>query len=539
MKGIMIDCSRNAVMTPEAIKRFVNIISALGYDTLMLYTEDTYEVDGEPLFGYQRGRYSKDELRDVDNYCFQNNVELVPCIQTLAHLNSIFKWSDEYEKIRDYDDILLVDDERTYQLIDRMFSSLASCLRSRRIHIGMDEAYMVGLGKYLEKHGFKKRFDIINRHLHKVCAIAEKYGFSPMIWSDMFCKLATQSGDYYGNIDIEKIRQQADLPQNITLVYWDYYSTDYDRYEKMIKGNREFNRPIIFAGGAWTWKGFSPDNSFSMSTTKLAFKACNNNSVKDIFLTAWGDDGGECSRFAILPALTYAACNLKNDIETVKEEFKKITNMNFDDFMLLDKLDKPSEKLDGSPSKYLLYNDPNVLKSYTNHSLPLKASLYVHSPIHYLHGVNSYYKNLMEQLKTVKPSNDYKPMFDFYISLCDALSIKSELGIQTRMAYESNDKKRLLFIAENNYSTVITKIEKCYTDYRKLWFYENKPYGFEIQDIRFGGLIKRIASCKDRLIEYCNGNCDTIPELEEKPYNHNRGTTWARIVTAGVISHIV
>lgn len=135
MKGIMIDCSRNAVMTPEAIKRFVNIISALGYDTLMLYTEDTYEVDGEPLFGYQRGRYSKDELRDVDNYCFQNNVELVPCIQTLAHLNSIFKWSDEYEKIRDYDDILLVDDERTYQLIDRMFSSLASCLRSRRIHI--------------------------------------------------------------------------------------------------------------------------------------------------------------------------------------------------------------------------------------------------------------------------------------------------------------------------------------------------------------------------------------------------------------------
>ena len=523
MKGIMIDCSRNAVMTPEAIKRFVNIISALGYDTLMLYTEDTYEVDGEPLFGYQRGRYSKDELRDVDNYCFQNKVELVPCIQTLAHLNSIFKWSDEYEKIRDYDDILLVDDERTYKLIDRMFSSLASCLRSRRIHIGMDEAYMVGLGKYLEKHGFKKRFNIINRHLHKVCAIAEKYGFSPMIWSDMFCKLAMGNNEYYTSDGAKDISRQANLPKNISLVYWDYYSTDYDRYEKMIKVNREFNRPIIFAGGAWTWKGFSPDNSFSMATTKLAFKTCNNNSVKDIFLTAWGDDGGECSRFAILPALTYAACILKSDVEMVKEEFRKITNMNFDDFMLLDKLDKPSEKLDGSPSKYLLYNDPFF------GTLDYKIE----------HGVNSYYKNLMEQLKTVKPSNDYKTMFDFYISLCDALSIKSELGIQTRMAYEFNDKKRLLFLAENNYSTVITKIEKCYTDYRKLWFYENKPYGFEIQDIRFGGLIKRIASCKDRLIEYCNGNCDTIPELEEKPYNHNRGTTWARIVTAGVISHIV
>ena len=48
MKGLMVDCSRNAVMNLTALKRFVKVISALGYDTLMLYTEDTYEVDGEP-----------------------------------------------------------------------------------------------------------------------------------------------------------------------------------------------------------------------------------------------------------------------------------------------------------------------------------------------------------------------------------------------------------------------------------------------------------------------------------------------------------
>ena len=46
MLGVMIYCSRNAVMKPKAVKQFADIIKAMGYDTLMLYTEDTYEVDG-------------------------------------------------------------------------------------------------------------------------------------------------------------------------------------------------------------------------------------------------------------------------------------------------------------------------------------------------------------------------------------------------------------------------------------------------------------------------------------------------------------
>ena len=69
MKGLMVDCSRNAVMNLTALKRFVKVISALGYDTLMLYTEDTYEVDGEPYFGHQRGRFSKAELKEADAFC--------------------------------------------------------------------------------------------------------------------------------------------------------------------------------------------------------------------------------------------------------------------------------------------------------------------------------------------------------------------------------------------------------------------------------------------------------------------------------------
>ena len=61
----MIDCSRNAVASVESVKKWIDLTSSIGYNTLMLYTEDTYEVSGEPYFGYMRGRYSREELRGL------------------------------------------------------------------------------------------------------------------------------------------------------------------------------------------------------------------------------------------------------------------------------------------------------------------------------------------------------------------------------------------------------------------------------------------------------------------------------------------
>lgn len=91
-KGLMLDCSRDAVRTVKTVKKLADIMQKLDFNTLMLYTEDTYEIDTQPYFGYLRGRYTKDELREIDAYCAEKGIELIPCIQTLAHLNGIVDW---------------------------------------------------------------------------------------------------------------------------------------------------------------------------------------------------------------------------------------------------------------------------------------------------------------------------------------------------------------------------------------------------------------------------------------------------------------
>ena len=64
--GTMLDCSRNAVMKPEAVKKFIDYLAKMGYNMLELYTEDTYRPEGEPYFGYLRGGYTGAEIREID-----------------------------------------------------------------------------------------------------------------------------------------------------------------------------------------------------------------------------------------------------------------------------------------------------------------------------------------------------------------------------------------------------------------------------------------------------------------------------------------
>ncbi len=524
MYGVMLDCSRNGVMTVEALEQYVDILAKMGYNTLMLYTEDTYEVDGEPYFGYLRGRYSKEELKRIDAYCICKGIELVPCIQTLAHLNCMFKW-DVYKDVSDCDDILLIGEEKTYQLLDHIFSTLAQCFTSRQIHIGMDEAYKVGLGKYLERNGYQNRFDIINKHLHKVCDMAAKYGFEPMIWSDMFCKLALRTENHYAASlqDLDKIRQQAALPENVSLVHWDYYNKEYEHYNTMLKVNQAFGNKVYFAGGAWTWKGFAPDNDLSMKVTLPAMKACRDCGVDGWFITVWGDDGSECSKFTVLPSLLYAIEVYKGneDMEAIKRKFQEITGASFDTFLLMDKMDTVGGMHRNNPSKYLFYNDPFLgINDYQCSE-----------------DDNQYYEVLMKELLEAEQKGQYEILFDMYINLCKVLSIKSDLGIRTRKYYAEHNMEALKNLAEHAYPQVMEAVREFLKIYRKCWLWEKKPHGFEVQDIRIGGLLQRLESCRDKIQEYVNGEIEGIAELEEKLLPGNCGYGWCRLATVNVVGH--
>lgn len=496
--GVMVDCSRNAVMTVDQLKKFITVISKMGYNQVHLYMEDTYEVDGEKHFGYLRGKYSKAELKELDDFAYGLGVELVPNIQSLAHMAAFIKWRTD---LKDIDDILLVGDDKVYDLIDRMFSSLRQCFRTKNLHIGMDEAHNLGRGRYLDLHGAQNRFEILLNHLNKVCEIADKYDFKPMMWSDMFYRLAN-GGSYYATKSKFDTTIREKIPEELTLVYWDYYTHDKKRYDAMIKGHRQLSDKIAFGGGAWKWSGFAPHNYFSVKATKSAIRACAQGGIKDVFITMWGDNGAECSSYSVLPTLCYGACIAQGitKISDIKQKFYEWVGVKYDDFMLLDApnlIETKDEVV--NPSKYFLYADC-FMSIFQNTE---KAE--------YSEKFASIARKLSLAAKRV---GEYAYLFETLAKLCRVLEIKANICTRTREAYANGEKAQLDAVIAD-YKKMIKRTREFYNTFRNQWYIENKPHGFDVQDIRIGGLINRMQSCLDRLILYREGKIASIPELEE------------------------
>ena len=498
--GVMIDCSRDAVYTVETLKEYISILAAMGYNSVQLYTEDTYEIAEEPYFGYLRGRYSKQKLQELDTYAKNLGVELIPCIQTLAHLGGITRWA-EYKSCTDFGDILFVGEDRTYKLIENMFATCAECFTSRRINIGMDEAHMVGLGQFLDKHGYQKRYDILLRHLYRVNEIATKYGFKPMMWSDMFFRLAMKGEYYCADNSIPKDVIDA-VPDNIDLIYWDYYSVEYNRYDAMISAHTQFRSHMVFAGGAWSWSGFAPVNRFSIQASKEALRVCAKHGVNDIFITCWKDDGAECSLFSTLPSLFCTAEFARGNfnMKDIADKFKNFIGIDFAAFMALDSVNICNvDEAVRNPSKYMLYSDP-FLGMFDGLIVEKDAEKFADAKL---------------LLLQTEKNKKFGYIFKVLIALCDVLEIKYALGVKTRRAYKSGDKNELSVLI-GEYRELERRLEKFYYYFSLQWEKECKPNGFEKHDIRLGGLIKRVKHCRRMLTDFCNGRRNEISCLNEE-----------------------
>ena len=497
--GTMLDMSRNAVMKPSEVKNFAKILKSFGYNMIQLYTEDTYEVDGEPYFGYMRGRYTKEELADIVSYCESIDVEVIPCIQTLAHLNQIFRYGD-YAKIRDTADILLVGDERTYEFIENMFKTVKQVFKSEYVHIGMDEAHMLGLGRYLDRNGYRNRFDILSEHLAKVIEIAKKYDLKPIMWSDMFFRLANH-GAYHSREDVITDEILSKFPDGVELVYWDYVHEEQEIYDSMIAQHKKFGGPVWFAGGAWSWTGFAPLNKWSLDTMIPAMKSCAENDIENIFITMWGDNGKECSYWSLLPVLFKLRKIYEGitDEEEIKKLFKEVTGEDYDLMMTLDLPNRvsPDDLRRSNVSKVMLYNDPlcGTFDLAVNRAAP--ADYKAHA------------KTLYENAKGSK----YAYIFESEAALCELLSVKYDLGMRAREAYKNGDKEALGAIVKD-FEKASELLEVFYQKFKTLWMKENKPFGFEIQDIRLGGLKQRLITAKEKIAAYLDGEIDAIEEYD-------------------------
>ena len=91
LRGLMLDISRGKVPTRESLEDLIDTCAALKLNLLMLYTEHTFRFKKHPLIGRGDSPLSARTLSALDAYAADRFVDLVPCLQSLGHMEHILK----------------------------------------------------------------------------------------------------------------------------------------------------------------------------------------------------------------------------------------------------------------------------------------------------------------------------------------------------------------------------------------------------------------------------------------------------------------
>ena len=505
--GIMLDCSRNAVMKVAYVKRWIRQLALLGYNQLMLYTEDTYELSDEPFFGYKRGGYTLEEIREIDAYAAALGVEVIACIQTLGHLHQILKWK-RFDAIRDTNGVVLVDEEETYRLIERMISFWKKALRTERIHIGMDEAHDLGCGKFLDRNGYEPQYDIFSRHLAKVCAICNRHGLAPMIWSDMFFRMGNARHDYYDRATIIPDTVRERIPAGVSLVYWDYYNTDKAFYIEWIHRHRALAGEPVMASGIWTWMRFWYDHATTAAAVRPCIEACREERLSELFFTLWGDGGSYCEFDSAWAGLVWAAdlaFGGSGDEHVVAAMARGVCNVDASLCLLGEHLQVDPQ--DGGEKVFLstlLWDDPLLGIGWEGYQGKKTAEK-----------IRVALETLKHRVECLNPEGDV-PSRAYLLALVRTALARVNLRQQLVAAWEAKDRAALKWIADELVPEVDAEVVQLNAAFRAQWLRRNKAFGMEAMQIRFGALRARCEETAVRIREYLAGEIATIDELDDQ-----------------------
>ena len=492
--SVLLETSSGITPKPETVKRFIKIISEMGYDRLYLGMADAYKIEGEPYFGYKRGGYTKRDFKEMDEFAKDCGVELVPQIQLLGHLHYLKKFPC-YTELFDTEDTLIVGEERVYELIEKMIKTVSEGLSSRTIHIGLDETFGLGTGNYLKNHPPKDKKELIIEHIDRVQKILDKYGYkSVKAWGDML----TEKGDF--KYSPQEVKER--LPKNMSVVVWNYEEKSEEKLFGLIDEGRKVSDRVEFAGAVWKYLGFGPNNAFSADCILSQMKSCFKHGVKDYIVTLWADAIAPCSNFAALPSLYAAAEYANGTIESLcdidKDRFRKTAGIGYDELYALEYLDNPFKEsctTRSSSSVWALYSD--VLLGNFDTLIPKNA--------------DQAYMKLASEYKN-SFGGEYGYIFRMSAALCETLAVRSDISARIRDAYAAKDISAMREIVPR-VEKLKSKLKEFTDEFKNYYFHDNMSFGIEVYHIRLGGLIQRAEYTQERLNAFIN-NGERIEELE-------------------------
>ncbi len=521
--SVMLDVSFGTALSLDSLKEFSELISLFGFNQVLLYMEDMYEIPGRPFFGYMRGRYTYAELKEFDDHAFAVGVEIVPCMQTLGHMNAYLQWP-EANGIRENNMVLEPQNDKTYEFVEEMIVNSSAPFRSKRIHVGCDETHGLGMGASFKKHGYREPLGLLVEHVNRVAEICKKHGLRPMMWSDMYIAFSSKTYNNYDKDAVISDEIKALVNPDIDLVYWHYGQfPDYDA--PLIDKHIELNgRPPIFAGGVRIWQSPLCDNIFAEKATRNSLPACKAKGVKEVANAVWCYSK-TIYQTCLLDLGRYGEFCYNEDDRDLKERFEFVTGASYDAFMMMSNFNYLYETeeqkaaadywKDGEGDRFFVCD---ILQNIMEKDMQERA-------------LSGYHRRNADWFAPLcEKDGEWAYLYRFCRALFEVMAVKFEIVENLRPAYDKGDREMLKKIADE----LLPKYVEWLSEACKWQMYHKdkylKSFGGGGTEANFGAKKERGLGAIRRINMYLNGEISHLDELEVEKLNYpgGGGVLWAR-----------
>ena len=273
-RGVMLDVSRGKVPTRRTLEALVDLCSKLRLNVLMLYVEHTFAFREHPAIGEGASPLDAETVLAVDAYAADRGVELVPCLQSLGHMEHVLSL-ERYAKLAESDRRWSVTPSRpeTYRFLEALYDEFLPLFRSKRFNANCDEPFDLGRGQSAELAPHKTPGRLFTDHVSRLERLAARHGKQLMIWADFALKHPDQ---------IDRIGR------DVALLDWWYESTfDFDRIRRLRRRGFE----VWTCPGTSSWNCLFPRVDNSCENISRWAEAGRRHGATGLLNTDWGDFG--------------------------------------------------------------------------------------------------------------------------------------------------------------------------------------------------------------------------------------------------------
>ncbi|HUP25697.1 MAG TPA: family 20 glycosylhydrolase [Thermoanaerobaculia bacterium] len=219
VRGVVLDVSRNKVPTLDTLCRLIDLFASWKINHLELYTEHTFAYRGHERVWKGWSPLTPEDVRELDVYCRERFVELVPNQNSFGHLH---RWlvHEPYRQLAECPDgfehpfshaiepfSLCPTDPRCLDLLADLYDQLLPCFGSRLFHVGLDETVDLGRCRSAEACAERGTGRVYLDFLRSVHGLVVTRGRRMAFWADMM---------------LEHPELVAELPRDAIATVWGY-----------------------------------------------------------------------------------------------------------------------------------------------------------------------------------------------------------------------------------------------------------------------------------------------------------------------------